>query len=277
MNSIVQCLFYINKLRDYFISNENDFNDNKQPISKALSELMNELKYGNNKNVKPNKLKEIIAKKNPLFSENKAADAKDLFFNLIDGLLNELNDGTSKEASKSEELDLSNKIAVYNEVKNEIDKNNIINKLFIGFYETIYICQEKRKYIYSFQVESSILFDLENIKNYHNKDELSLDLCFQYYIREQKNSTFFCNLCNNTHTNKTINGIFEPPEILTIILDRGHGKTFRGKVDFDKELNLKKYIDKGNNKEKKDILYKLICICTHSGDSSSKGHYTSLC
>ena len=139
MNSIVQCLFYINKLRDYFISNENDFNDNKQPISKALSELMNELEHGNNKNVKPNKLKEIIAKKNPLFSENKAADAKDLFFNLIDGLLNELNDGTSKEASKPEELDLSNKIAVYNEVKNEIDKNNIINQLFIGFYETIYI------------------------------------------------------------------------------------------------------------------------------------------
>ena len=87
---------------------------------------MNELKYGNNKNVMPKKLKEIIVKKCPLFSENKAAHGKDLFFNLIDNLLNELNDGTSKEASNSEELDLSNKIAVYNEVKNEIDKNNII-------------------------------------------------------------------------------------------------------------------------------------------------------
>ena len=53
---------------------------------------------------------------------------------------------------------------MYNEIKKEIDKNkNIINQLFIGFYETKYKCPKKNKYIYSIQIESFILFDLENI------------------------------------------------------------------------------------------------------------------
>ena len=277
MNSIVQCFFHIIKLRDYFISNENNFDDKEQPISNALSELMYELKNGNVKNVKPTKLRKVIADKNPLFSENKAGDAKDLYFNLIDGLLDELSDGISKEPSNSGELNLSDKIEVYKETKKEIDYNNIINKIFIGIYESIYICKKKKKYIYAFQVESFILFDLENIKKHYDKEHLSLDLCFDYYIKDHEKSSFYCNLCNETHEGKSINGIYESPEILTIILDRGHGKTFKGQVDFEQKINLLKYVDKENNKDKKDIFYKLICICTHSGDSSSKGHYTSYC
>ena len=140
-----------------------------------------------------------------------------------------------------------------------------------------YINAQKEKDIFSFQIESFILFELENIKNYYKKDELSLDLCFQYHIRKQNNTSFFCNLCNNTQAGISINRIYNPPEILTIILDRGHGKTFKGTIDFGKEINLKEYIDKDYNKDQQDILYNLICICTHSGDSSSKGHYTSCC
>ena len=277
MNSILQCFFHINKLRDFFISNKNKFDAEKQPISKGLSEIMYELKYGNRKSFKPTKFKEIIADKNPLFIKNKAGDAKDLFFNLIDGLLDELSDINSKEPSNSEEIDLSNKIDVYNETKKEVDENNIINQIFIGFYETIYKCPKTNEHIYSFQVESFILFELENIKKFYNSDELTLDLCFQFYKRKQENSSFFCNLCKTTQTNKSVNGIYSPPKILTIILDRGHGKTFKGTVEFDKEINIKKYIDKSNKKGKIDFLYKLICICTHTGDSSSKGHYTSCC
>ena len=277
MNSIVQCFFHIIKLRDFFISNENNFDDKEQPISNALSELMYELKNGNVKNVKPTKLRKVIADKNPLFSENKAGDAKDLYFNLIDGLLDELSDGISKEPSNSGELNLSDKIEVYKETKKEIDYNNIINKIFIGIYESIYICKKKKKYIYAFQVESFILFDLENIKKHYDKEHLSLDLCFDYYIKDHEKSSFYCNLCDETHEGKSINGIYESPEILTIILDRGHGKTFKGQVDFEQKINIKKYVDKEYNKDKNDILYKLICICTHSGESSSKGHYTSYC
>ena len=276
MNSILQCFFHIKKLREFFILNKNNFDGEKQPISQALSEVMYELKYGEDKSIRPEKFKAIIAQKNSLFLGRKAGDAKDLFFNLIDGLLDELKNINSNEDSCLDEPDLSNKLEIYNETKKEID-NNIINQIFIGIYETIYECPINKKNIYSFQIESFILFDLENIKKYYKKEDLSLDLCFQHFIREQQNSSFFCSLCNDTQVNKSINLIYDSPEILTIILDRGHGKTFRGAVHFDIEINLKKYIDKDKNKEKKDILYKLICINTHSGDSSSTGHYTSCC
>ena len=46
MNSILQCFFHINKLRDFFILNKNKFDAEKQPISKTLSEVMDKLKNG---------------------------------------------------------------------------------------------------------------------------------------------------------------------------------------------------------------------------------------
>ena len=112
-------------------------------------------------------------------------------------MLDELNDINSKEPSNSEEIDLSNKIDVYNETKKEVDEKNIINQIFIGFYETIYKCPKTNKYIYSFQVESFILFELENIKKFYNSDELTLDLCFKFYKRTQENSSFFLQFVQN--------------------------------------------------------------------------------
>ena len=150
----------------------------------------------------------------------------------------------------------------------------------MAFYYTRYTCQEKSKFIYYFQTECFILFNLESIKKFYNTSKenyiLTLDLCFQYYIRGKNNSSFYCSLCEKNHTNYSEDKIYKPPEILTIILDRGKGKKFREKVEIGKEINLKEYIDNEDN-ENEDYIYKLICICTHSGDSSSSGHYTAYC
>ena len=43
MNSLLQCLFYIKELREYFINNQNKFESGQQ-ICKAFAEVMNELK-----------------------------------------------------------------------------------------------------------------------------------------------------------------------------------------------------------------------------------------
>ena len=279
MNSLLQCFFYINKLREYFISNRSTFNEDN-PVCKALSNIMYELKYSNEDCINPEELKNIIAKNNTLFSGHKANDAKDLFFTLIDNLLTELNDNNSRESFSSKNIDDSNRKEAFKETEKEIDQKNIINQIFLAFYYTRYSCKEKSKFIYSFQTECFILFNLENIKKFYkiSKDNyiLSLDLCFQYYIRGKNNSSFYCSLCQNKHTNYSEDKIYKPPEILTIILDRGKGKKFREKVEFGKEINLKEYIDNDDNKNE-DYMYKLICICTHSGDSSSSGHYTAYC
>ena len=149
MNSLLQCFFYIIELREYFISNKDNFDD--KPISKKLAKVIYELKYGDYNNVKPEEFKKAISCKNKLFEGRKAGDAKDLFFNIIDCLLNELND--SRETSEIEEINLSDKNEILNEVEKEIDKNNIINRLFIGIYETIYKCPITNSHIYSFEID----------------------------------------------------------------------------------------------------------------------------
>ena len=82
MNSLLQCLFYIQELRVYFLNKKNEFRED-QPVCKALSEVMYGLKYDYKEYFEPKQFKKAMGNKNSLFSRFKAGDAKDLFFNLI--------------------------------------------------------------------------------------------------------------------------------------------------------------------------------------------------
>ena len=277
MNSILQCFFHIKKLREYFISKKNTFGTDK-PVCIALAEIMDKLKNGKEKSFRPEKFKKIMGEKNQLFYGRKPGDAKDLFINLIDALLSELNDTNSQESSETEEIDLCKKEASFKETQNEIDEKNIINQLFCGYYETIYTCPVKNKEIYSFQNESFILFELEKIKNNLNEEgNLSLNSCFDYYNKEIPKTSFYCHLCEIIQENKCQNKIYRPPEILVIILDRGKGKIFEEQVDFKTKIDLGELTEIDEYGYKYNTSYKLIGISTHSGDSSSKGHYTAYC
>ena len=157
-----------------------------------------------------------------------------------------------------------------------IEKDNIINELFIGFYENIYNCVKRNINTYSFDPEHCIIFELEKIKNYFNTSNLSIELCFKYYYREKLDSEFNCSKCKVVHKGKEYEKIYRPPKIMIIILDRGHGKIFKGDVEINKYLDLKNIIDE--DEYEYSSLYKLICVSNHSGESSStRGHYTASC
>ena len=278
INSLLQCFYYIPELRNYFINNKNYFSDN-QPVCMALSDIMYKLKYGNEKYYKVTKFIKIMEKNNRLFSSYKGGDAKDLFFNLIDLLLNEMiidyNDNKSTISLINDD-----KKKMLKEAKKEIGPNNIINSLFIGFYEIIYKCQKANPYlkkeVYAFNTEAFILFELEIISNYYKNDIFTLEDCFDYNFNRRYNTSFYCSLCDKKETNISEEKIYEPPKILVLILDRGKGKKFKGNVDINTYLNLKSFIDQDNDKEF-NFNYKLISILTHSGPSSSSGHYTACC
>ena len=254
MNSLLQCLFYIKELREYFIKTKDIFDEEEQPICKAFADVMYGLKNDENDEQEycaPIIFKKLIRSKNILFDEWKAGDVKDLFFNLIDLLLNELSKEKEYDNSNSIGPDYSSLIQMFNESKNEIAyNNNIINQLFIGYYYTMYDCLQQEKKTYSFQTESYLLFELEKIQHYYNKINLSLDLLFTYYIREQENSSFYCQYCKTTHLGEASEKIYRPPKILVIILDRGHGKTFKGNIEIKKSLDLESFITEENYESK---------------------------
>ena len=276
MNSLLQCLYYIKELREYFIQNKNDFKDN-QPLCKALADFMDGLKNEKGKYFIPTEFRDEIRKINNLFSENKACDVKDLFINLIDKFLTELTDESDNENSddnNDEEDEPLAKTTVFSRAQNEVNKNrNIFNDLFSGYYLTTMKCDQKKKVFYSVQNESFMIFDLKNI--YNNEKELTIDSCFKHY-NKTKRSLYFCSGCKKVHEMESEEKIYRPPQILVIILDRGHGKTFTEKFVFNTEvLELKDYIAEQDYKF--ESLYHLIGVSTHSGSSSSSGHYTACC
>ena len=281
MNSLLQCLYYIKELREEFIMKKNDYRKD-QNVCKAFAEVMYRLKYENANYSDAKEIKNIMGEKNNLFKGCKAADVKDLFINLIDAFIGELSKDDDNESIYNEP-NYTDKVEMFQEAEREVDENIIINKLFLGYYESDYQCPiNKNIHIYSFQEQTFLLFELLLISKYYRTANLTLKECFEFYFsREDKISSFFCSKCRKTHKNNYIEKIYRLPEILVIALDRGYGKAFQGKVEFNIELNLNKdlnnCIDKDNKENNKNIFYKLICISTHSGSSSAGGHYTACC
>ena len=276
MNSLLQCLYYIKELREYFIEKRNTFT-NQQPVCKALAEVMYGLKNEKKDYFEATEFKKIMGSKNSLFKGFKAGDAKDLFINLIDSLLTELTVEKEDDNELEENVDLTKKLDVFKITKDEV-YDNIINNLFIGFYETIYNCKNNKKMkTYAFSTESFISFNLEKITQYYKNKTLRIEDCFKYNYNRSYKTSFFCDKCKVTEENITNDKIFVPPKIFVLVLDRGHGKTFRGKVSFKTDLDLEGLIDKEENKNTFNTKYRLIGVSTHSGRSSSSGHYTACC
>ena len=276
MNSLLQCLYHIIELRDFFIKEKNKFT-NEKPVCKALAEVMYGLKYEKKDYFEAIEFKKIMGSKNSLFQGFKAGDAKDLFINLIDSLLTELTDENEDNDDIEENVDLTKKSDAFRITKEEI-KDNIINNLFIGYYETIYKCKNSKKInTYAFSTESFISFNLEKITQYFQNRTLSIEDCFEYNYNRTYKTSFFCDKCKDTEENNSNDVIFVPPKIFVLVLDRGHGKTFRGKIDFKTDIDLEGLIDKKDNTNKFSTKYKLIGVSTHAGRSSSSGHYTACC
>lgn len=282
MNSILQCFYHIPELRNDFIDNLKLNKFRGKPVCKAFAEVMNGLKNEKKDYFVAVEFKNIMGNKNSLFKGFKAGDAKDLFLNLIDSFLNELEEKIDAN-SEERNVDLTNIIKAFENSESEIQKN-VINKLFMGYYATAYYCKKKEEICtYSFNPESTILFNLEKISQYYEINTFTVEDCFEYnFYRTKTKTEFFCEKCKKVEENKSIDIIYRSPTILVLILDRGKSKKFKGKVKIKIDLDLTNFIfneKKEGNKTryKNSVNYKLIGVSTHSGTSSPSGHYTACC
>ena len=281
MNSLLQCLFNIKELRNYFIEEleKGKLKRNKHPVSYYFAEVMYNLLYSDSEYIAPNDFKKAISEKNSLFKDNKAADATDLFRILIDSFLTDFNSFNNNE-EEDNEIDTSLTIK---EMKKQIKKqmkSNIIYK-YMNVYNLItYECPYKNheNNIYNIESDSNITFHLENILQNRSdkKSEITLEECFKFVQEMKINNKFYCSKCKKVVTGDSFEKILFPPEILIIILNRGKGKKVKNKVKVNRILDISDFIHH-SNKKKNDIYYKLIGSCNHYGDSSPTGHYTACC
>ena len=274
MNSLLQCLFYCSEFRKKI---REQTHDSSHIMCNLLKDLMIELEKGK-KYLSPWRLKNEL-NKNPLFKNGKEADASDLLELIFYTIINELRNEESICETVVYENNVDNKLAMYEEIKKDND-DNIINELFVGFYEKQYECQ-KGHIRYAFQSEYRIIFPLEKIDNdkFSNKNyysNLNIYDCFNYIYSKQKNETERCYRDRCYQNSYLTEKIYQIPKILIIILDRGPNKKYNKTVEFYEKINLSNYIDE-EQKNKHSNEYKLIGVITHFGNSGLYGHYIAIC
>ena len=287
MNATIQCLSNVTSLRNYFKNKkrmQKDAQGRSSPMAEALYELINNLWENDQKYYAPHKFKDLISQMNPLFRGIQANDSKDLIIFIYETLHKELNNPNSNSIKLT---NINNYNDMHEELKelrqNYYSKNkSIITKIFYSeIMNNIQCCTCKFNKA-SFNIISFLIFPLEKVRLYLEKKKplgfpsVTLEDCFE---QNEEKETFtgsnqiYCNNCFNNSDALSYNRLYNCPEVLTIILNRGKGLEFNVEFEFPYNINIEKYvIDKSCNTN-----YELIGVITHLGPSGMSGHFIAYC
>ena len=269
----------------------------------AYKELIENLWKGpKNQPYSPIKFKQILQKLNPIFADNTAGDSKDFFNFLMIQLHNELN-GIEINPASQKFKNLGDDVIVdpFNEdqvfkafMGNFVSNYSVISRYFYGVTQGQFECQNcKNKLLqkglnlspikYNFESFFYLEFPLEevrkhvaelnnNLQYYQNITEVNLYDCFKY---NQKLSSIigYCEKCkrNDSQIN-TLNLVYSPSPILVLIFNRGKGKQYKVKINFEEKLDISNIVIKNEN-----LYYELQGVVKHLGESTANGHFIAYC
>ena len=265
MNSLLQCLYYIPEMREYFI-NENFYEN--QELSRALKDVFNGLKYFNESVYSPNLIRKEIKKLDSnLFMTGKQADAADLLNNIFSKLIEELGKEDSFCGTIQYESNVFDKDAMFADTANYVDKDLILNKLFNGYYMSESICK-KGHIQYTFQNDYLMSFNMKNI----SKNKITICDCIDKYQEKKIINDFQkCQKCeSNLHIFQQ--KLYRPANYMIFVLNE-YLNNFN-KFENLKIIDLNDYI---NDKKYNQTKYLLIGICIHNSAYKNFGHYVSVC
>ena len=288
MNATLQCLCHIKSLKNYFRNKSQvskDINNRYAPLTEAFNELINSLwKESSKSYFTPTRFKNLISELNPLFKGIQANDSKDLIIFIYETMHNELKNPNS---NYNNSINSQNNMNIPEELKlfrNSYYPNNnsIITKIFYSEQSSRLECSYCHIAKLSFNVISFLIFPLEKVrlylerKKFGNFENVTLDDCFE---QSEENEVLcgvnqiYCNNCNSSQNAVTYNKLYNCPEVLTIILNRGKGLEFDVQFKFPMFINISKYVEDKNCNPN----YELIGIITHLGESSMSGHFIAYC
>ena len=301
MNATLQCFCHIEKFVRNFKYNQHiiDFaNKDNKSLAYSFKLLIEKLwpdnyddPYFNEKVFEPKEFKEKISKLNPLFKGIAANDAKDLVNFIIMTLHIELNIKPANSNNNDNVfLDQTNPTHMLQNFIKEFTSNNrsIISDLFYAMNCNITRCANCNVQIYNYQTYFFLVFPLEEVRkfkynnyqyNFNNNyiaNEVTIYDCFEYDRKINLMSganTMYCNYCKRNSNCYICTNLITCPEILIILLNRGHGIEFNIKINFPEILNLYNYIELKNT----GVNYQLIGVITHIGESSMSGHFIAYC
>ena len=301
MNATLQCFCHIERFVRNFKYNQHiiDYaNKDNKTLTYSFKSLIEKLwpnnydePYFNEKAFAPKEFKEKISKLNPLFEGIAANDAKDLVNFIIMTLHIELNIKPPNPNRKDNIfLDQRNQAIMLNNFIEDFTLNNrsIISDLFYAMNCNITKCANCNIQIFNYQTYFFLVFPLEEVRKFKNNNyqynfnnnfisnEVNIYDCFEYDRKINLMSgenIMYCNYCKRNSNCYMCTSLVTCPEILIILLNRGHGIEFNIKIDFPENLNLYNYIELKNT----GFNYQLIGVITHIGESSMSGHFIAYC
>ena len=299
LNSLLQCLYHIPELTNFFISDKNfltlneefflseesftlnDIEINKDSLSFKYLEIIYHLyhKKQNNKYIKyysSKNILEYIQNKEPKqFEKNKGSNPKilcDYFIKTIKEELNEKENIRDLKSINSIDSILQNEETFYEKYLKDFKFKNksIIDQFFAGIKLKNFICEECKESEQIFKDFYYLNFSLEKVgKNMENKfKKIDLNECFQYYFCNQKCEKA-CQKCGKKTNNSIISKIYLAPKILIIFLENTKEKGSNFKIDM--EIDINEYTKERNEG------YKLIGMITYFQKDGSEGGYQAYC
>jgi len=301
-NSLLQCLYHITPLTEYFISN-NLFNlgekSNKNAINQdsilnispnSLSykyyEVIYHLYYQMDGQEKINSyypinfLKYIQETEPSIFKPNKVSSPKILLYIMLHNLKKELN---KKENIKKLDNIISsinvtlqdNPSLLYQRYLNNFmyENNSIIDQYFVGIQCKIISCKNCNQIDYDFNHPFYIIsFSLSKMeKKIEPNSKINLHDCFEHYYNKEKSikhsDKYLCNNCNNGRD--YYKQIYLSPKILIIALDEVDKKG--NLFDISLELNINNYLFEKNKG------YELIGCINFFREKGRNEQYISYC
>ena len=287
MNATIQCLCHVLNLKKYFLNKQLVMNDiqNKQcPLTMEFFNVINNLwreSFEGKKYYAPTGFKNIISQMNPLFKGIAANDSKDLIIFLYENIHKEINNPNVQNyqfQNIMNDPDLQ-------EFRNDYYPKNasIMINTFYFEHQNKLICSRCTFTRVSYNIYNILVFPLEKVREYMQQkypkgfEKVKLEDCFEHYQRGEKlsgSNQIYCNRCGIMTDAENINTIYNSPEVLTIILNRGKGIQFDVYFEYPLELNIDNFV---LDKTCKNNHYELICVLTHLGPSGMSGHFVAFC
>ena len=280
MNATLQCLCNVPQLQNFFLNNEQLYQNQEAILSKGFGEVMQNI-YDfkkNKKYYKPNNFKNIISNMNKLFRGIQANDSKDLILFLYEKIHEELK---TEINYINYEQNIRPELLLFR--TDYYSKNSsIITKTFYYEIQTINECNGCGNQIISYNVQNIIIFPLEKIRQSLMQkypkgfSYVYLDECFEENEKTEfliGQNCIYCNICKKLSEAKLINKFNTCPEIMTIILNRGKGIEFEVEFNFPLRIDISNYV----NSKNKSAIYDLIGLIIHSGGNDMSGHFFAFC
>ena len=299
MNASLQCLTNVVKLSTklLLLFDQKKINVDQQPLTYVYSSLLNEFKNTNKSYIIPRAFKATLEGLNPLFQGNQASDAKDFIFFMIERLHQELKppenplNNFGQIDFLQQEMEAKNQMLTLNKFLIEFGNNSsIISETFYGITSSIMKCEGCNSVKHSFQTFNILNFILKKVKDDKrqgfgaqnlNNDVINLYDAF-YSENKKENLTgenmIYCNTCRALKNGWVQQSIYQLPQIMIIILNRG-----RNNKDFREEFKIDEILDFNNtpnifcniDNKRKYKRYFLCGIIKHLGESGANGHFIS--